>query len=408
MFSTLVNDEQVQRKGVVMAGYMVSGGGSDGTKQDNFLLLQEKNRLQSSMPIKVACQHACTNDPFIGLLVKACKPFMSTRLMSRTRIHCGKFCCFCFFFSSNVVMASARVYFTGLSSLKLLTLDIDCCPFLFESIILGNHLETQYELLSFGFPLIALPVDSTGTCTTEFHELWIKKRQQKEKAEQQQRRALTPPKPASVDLAMQLKPATMNSLANGASAIPNVAASSAAAVPATVDDTFDVNLEDADWLEEADDIDGRSGDEAVLSVSWDEQMTSTVQPSPQACASPSTVLPTDDESVEKILKPLVTDCLLGRGKAIDHHVGNIKFREYLKQDNLLQKYHSLKRHTKGKMAETIHKILEEDYHIRFLKGHPSGNGWILADKTSVREKIARTFRRVIKQQKQQQQQKKGQ
>ena len=91
MFSTLVNDEQVQRKGVVMAGYMVSGGGSDGTKQDNFLLLQEKNRLQSSMPIKVACQHACTNDPLIGLIVKACKPFISTRLMSRTRIHCGKF-----------------------------------------------------------------------------------------------------------------------------------------------------------------------------------------------------------------------------------------------------------------------------------------------------------------------------
>ena len=59
----------------------------------------------------------------------------------------------------------------------------------------------------------------------------------------------------------------------------------------------------------------------------------------------------------------------------------------------------------------MQRILENDHKVRFLKKHESGNGWKHADDAAIREKILRTFRRMMlknkrKEEKQQQQQKK--
>ena len=49
----------------------------------------------------------------------------------------------------------------------------------------GNHLEIQYKLLSYGIPLAALPIDSTGCVDNECHKIWV---QQRRNLEQQQKK----------------------------------------------------------------------------------------------------------------------------------------------------------------------------------------------------------------------------
>ena len=341
VFMSLVKgDERVQRNGIVGIGYFVAGEDGDST----FRLMQEKVKLQNAIPVKIKAVHPCTDNPIIRLVVKVCRPFISPELMSRTRIHCG------------------------------------------------NHLEVQYELLSYGIPLAALPVDSIGNHSNEYHQLWVQERMQIEKLEKQGGRGTVAPPMDSSEHETSVEPTAGDGFLNKPTGDVTAASVSSQAVTTSaisMDDPFNVNLEEIGPLD-LDDIDGiQPGDGAAKNS----------QPLPrEAPASP--VIPNEVASGDRILKPEPNDCLLGRGRAIDHHEGNIKFRNYLKQENLLQKYHSLKRHTKGKMTETTQRILQDEYNIRFLKEHPSGTGWQVADAASVREKIARTFRRILKQQQQ--------
>ena len=130
-----------------------------------------------------------------------------------------------------------------------------------------------------------------------------------------------------------------------------------------------------------------------------------------------------------IFEPTNNDCLLGRGKSIDQHECNVRFRKILQDHPLLYEYSKSPKDQKRKIAEQMLSVLREEYDIkRFLVEYnnnsilpgasSSGNNntsntgagavtdgsWIVANDDDVLEKISRTFRRTLKVQKGKQQQ----
>ena len=96
-------------------------------------------------------------------------------------------------------------------------------------------------------------------------------------------------------------------------------------------------------------------------------------------------------------EPTSNDCLLGRGKSIDQHDCNIRFRKILSDHPLLYDYRKAPKDHKRRIAEKTLKVLHDEYNIkRFLIEHESGDGWVVANHDDVLEKISRTFRRTLK------------
>jgi hypothetical protein len=93
---------------------------------------------------------------------------------------------------------------------------------------------------------------------------------------------------------------------------------------------------------------------------------------------------------EHVILPTQTDVLLGRGKPIQNHPGNIRLG--LIVQSLLQNYdYSAKRQEKTQLAaETAEKMKEAG--VRFLT--KVNGGWVVASDKLARERVSSTFRTV--------------
>ena len=92
---------------------------------------------------------------------------------------------------------------------------------------------------------------------------------------------------------------------------------------------------------------------------------------------------------------LINPVILGRGRPIDQHVGNVQFRQYLQSPEVLQEYVDTPKFLKFQNAEKIRQTMTEHYNIRFLRENADGKGWHMVAVEDVREKILRTFRRIL-------------
>ena len=92
--------------------------------------------------------------------------------------------------------------------------------------------------------------------------------------------------------------------------------------------------------------------------------------------------------------------IIGRGRPIDQHAGNVQFRKYLQSQDVLQEYIDTPKFLKFQNAEKVRCTLCEQHNVRFLRESTDGKGWYEVDRAAVREKILRTFRRILSHQQQ--------
>ena len=326
---SLVEDNpEVQRAGTVSLGYFVSKGHNNNV----FELVAEKQRLLSAMPIKVKSAHACTDNPAIRLVMKACRPFLSKEFLSRTRIHCG-----------------------------------------------NTHLECQYELLSYGIPLAALPVDSNGKCHNDFHILWIQRRhsiEQERMLHGMQSTSMSPVPPLAED--------TMDLDDNG--------------MIMPIGPVFENNRQVSNLHPRSSVIQSTANPTAGLNTAVTSTSAATTSNAIMMDVVVASSIPPCDALNGIIFEAKSTDVILGRGKAVDMHAGNVQFRNFMKQESLLNRYDNSKYSEKGEMADSILEVLQDSYNVRFITKQKSGSPiYHLADPSLVREKILRTLRRELKQ-----------
>ena len=88
-----------------------------------------------------------------------------------------------------------------------------------------------------------------------------------------------------------------------------------------------------------------------------------------------------------VVIPGRVDVLLGRGKPIQEHFGNMRYHVLL--DHYRQHYEAAKKFEKMQVAQKVVDIVH-DYNGRFLK--QDGAGWIEVEKTVAREKVSHAFR----------------
>lgn len=95
---------------------------------------------------------------------------------------------------------------------------------------------------------------------------------------------------------------------------------------------------------------------------------------------------------ETIVEPSSNDILLGRGRAIQNHAGNISFREFLKEYE--EDYERAQKFTKKKISTKLtHHILDSGF--RFLR-RSKGGGWVESDVKESEKKVAQLFRTLRK------------
>ena len=184
-------------------------------------------------------------------------------------------------------------------------------------------MEVLYELMSYGIPVNALPVNSKGQLSVMYHHRWIQWRRQIE----------------SCSMASNHVRSSVINQHSSSGTLPS---------------------------------DVKSGHSVPTSA------TTTTSSS----SSPIIFLEPDDN-----------DCVLGRGKAIDQHVGNVRFRHFLQQKNILMEFENTPKNARLQMAVAIQQKLCEIFNMRFLKENPNGFGWVIATDDAVRAKILRSLRR---------------
>jgi hypothetical protein len=130
VLSAAVEDEETQRRGVVSLVYSVSAGPMVG--EFNSEVYQGVSQIIEWLPIRIECIHICFHAPRLRPLLNLAMSFMGRELRVRLRIH--------------------------------------------EQ----NHMETQYELMTFGIPVDALPVNNQGEVKKSHQSKWMERRRIKD------------------------------------------------------------------------------------------------------------------------------------------------------------------------------------------------------------------------------------
>jgi len=122
MAMAALEDEEAQRKGLVMVSYAI-----DNTVQGRSVALQISSVL-SALPMRVVGVHVCVNDPTVQALAKVLSLVFESRFRLRIRIHSG------------------------------------------------TDLECQYSMMTFGLPIKQMPVSLSGEVDKIAHSTWIQER----------------------------------------------------------------------------------------------------------------------------------------------------------------------------------------------------------------------------------------
>ena len=244
--------------------------------------------------------------------------------------------------------------------------------------------------MSFGIPLVAFPVDANGNCSNEFQKLWVEQRREIEL------RCNKPPTPTSeasyVGIMAQSSP--------GTTSIDSFGGSDTRLVKYMADVPGHSSVSSSNELTEPargnDTLNSAQSPPSVSVVPEITKSTSTSQRPPKQVVRMKDCGSSSSDDNGDIFLPQDGDILLGRGRTIDQHPGNIQFRKYLQQEAFLKHYQKAKRCGKSQLADCIQDRLRTECYVRFLiENQGTGRGWILADKTTVREKILRTLRRLV-------------
>ena len=277
-------------------------------------------------------------------------------------------------------------------------------------LVLGPPVEALYELLKCGIPISTFPVDSEGNCKTDYHNFWLQERVKLERcskfvtttsaaiASLVNPPATRPPIGAiTTNAAAPVRTTNINSQSNK---MPSSLGGVTGLLP-TTNSALLAFAQNASLFN----LGVRNNNSTVPTAAT---VPTTADPKPKPRTSPlktSSVSATTTTSSAAaaaataqmtIEEPKPTDCLLGRGRPIDQHVGNVRFREYLQQGPLLMEYQRAAKEQKKWMSDYIRKTLQERYGVRFLKQLDDRSGlWVQAEDRQAREKIARTLRRLL-------------
>ena len=101
MMSHVKDNVKSQKLGIVEMLYNVGHNQST-----DFTLVRKKHSLRSSLPMKTAAVHVCTDNSTIKSIVKYARPFMNLHTTSRIRVHCGKFPIIIFLLNFLLVMCT--------------------------------------------------------------------------------------------------------------------------------------------------------------------------------------------------------------------------------------------------------------------------------------------------------------
>jgi hypothetical protein len=158
VMSNLINDEEAQRKGLVLIIYNVGTFRMDEIDSD---LMTHGVNYSASLPMRCVAVHYCFNDPRLLPVSSLFKLFLTKNARLRFRVHSGK--------SRNGLSQAGIPLFTQTDS------GLTCSS-------QGSYLECQYELAAFGIPRKILPVNDDGdlVLTAEFFKLIIEKRKETE------------------------------------------------------------------------------------------------------------------------------------------------------------------------------------------------------------------------------------
>ena len=94
------------------------------------------------------------------------------------------------------------------------------------------------------------------------------------------------------------------------------------------------------------------------------------------------------DSVERILVPGPYDVLVGRGRFIQDHSGNLRYRNYI--EDYMERYEQAKKRIeKTDLTSEIVRLVKESSG-RFLR--QDGCGWVEVDDDAARDKVSHSFR----------------
>ena len=97
----------------------------------------------------------------------------------------------------------------------------------------------------------------------------------------------------------------------------------------------------------------------------------------------------EDRLVPLIVVPNRNDVLLGRGKVIQEHPGNLRYRHLIESNR--DRYENSSKFEKTAVAEVIVRLIKEA-NGRFLKQGEDCTGWVEVDDSISRDKVAHAFR----------------
>jgi len=126
IWMTAMESPSAQKSGIVAIHYHVDH------HWNNNMLVSQNNRVRNSLPIIYAGLHFCYDDPKMFYFASLCLNMMKTNDKIRYRPH------------------------------------------------FGSHLECLYEMTSYGIPLNALPISTSGELRTDAHRRWIVQRKELE------------------------------------------------------------------------------------------------------------------------------------------------------------------------------------------------------------------------------------
>eukprot|EP00980_Cylindrotheca_fusiformis_P019586 scaffold6795_cov110-Cylindrotheca_fusiformis.AAC.3 len=153
LMSTLCDDEETQKKGVVVVANVV--GLSDRHEKCHLALLWRLNAVDQALPFRLGCLHYCYNSSsrLSSMLLSRLASVARPRVQVRIRTHNG---------TSSL---SCHHIMYSFSSRNLLP---------------GSHTDCLHKLMSFGIPVQELPFTDDGDILQASHIKWLEKRRKKE------------------------------------------------------------------------------------------------------------------------------------------------------------------------------------------------------------------------------------
>ena len=126
-----VESEETQQKGLVSIDYAV---GNLSRISCSPRLLLELSRLKTALPVRIVAMHYCYDDEKVSVIVNMAKQLLAKQVRARCRTHDG------------------------------------------------SYMECQYDLLTFGIPMLVLPLTIDGELKREEFSDWLKARESLEKS----------------------------------------------------------------------------------------------------------------------------------------------------------------------------------------------------------------------------------